>query len=46
MTSHTRRVRAGDTMLYPPTGRTNTVEVVAVDEAGRGSEPVRLAVFP
>lgn len=37
-------VGQSETVLYAPTGRTSTLEVVAVDEAGNASAPASLSV--
>jgi hypothetical protein len=37
-------VGRGSTVLYAPTGRSNTIEIVAVDEAGNASAPASLTV--
>jgi hypothetical protein len=37
-------VGRGSTVLYAPTGRSNTIEIVAVEEAGNASAPASLTV--
>jgi len=39
-------VGRGSTVLYVPTGRSSTIEVIAVDEAGNASPPATLVVTP
>jgi chitodextrinase len=36
----------GSTITYVPTGRTSTIEVIAVDEAGNRSAPATISVTP
>jgi hypothetical protein len=36
----------GRDIIYVPTGRSDTIEVVAVDEAGNASAPATIVVTP